>query len=111
MDIDESADAVIFMDNDDDFTEESMVESLRVAGTSQVDAKAISGKMFAFKSETPATFTEVYGRSIFDQAQTQSRNLNTQGLGAQDLRITKPDGQPWDFCTRADRKLARDMMK
>ena len=107
---DENDVADIVMNNNDDAAEEAMVESLRVAGMSQVDAKTISGKMFAFESQEPATFMEVYGRSIFDQAHIQRRNLNIKGLGALDFRTLKPDGQPWNFCVRADRKLARDMM-
>ena len=30
------------------------------------------------------------------------------GLGACDLRTTKPDGNPWDFSKKADRKMAMD---
>ena len=107
---DEGDVADMFMDNDEGVTEEGMVESLRVAGLSNNDAQQVSSKMYAFKSEAQATFMEVYGRSIFYQSHIQRRNLNVQGLGALDLRTTKPNGQPWDFCTKADRQLARDML-
>ena len=56
------------------------------------------------------TFIEVYGRSIRDQSLLTRRNLNVEGLNALDLRTTNPNGQPWDFCKREDRKLARQMI-
>ena len=45
-----------------------------------------------------ATFLEMYGRGgINREANGARRDLNVAGLGACDLRTTKPDGTPWNF--------------
>ena len=54
---------------------------------------------------------EMYGQGSIVAEVNRSRSfLNVQGLNAFDLRIVKPDGQPWNFNVRADRRLARDMI-
>ena len=57
------------------------------------------------------TFIEVYERSIRDQSLVTRRNLDIKVLDAMDLRTIKPDGDPWNFCKREDRRLARDMIE
>ena len=37
-------------------------------------------------------------------------HLNLEGLRALDLRTQKPNGNPWDFTIRADRRLARELI-
>ena len=54
---------------------------------------------------------ELYGRgSIVRQANASRRDLNAVGLDALDLRTSKPDGSPWNFAKRSDRKMARDLI-
>ena len=110
LDENENDVADLFLDADEDMDQNSMVECLRMAGLTDNEAEKISQRMYAFKSDDPATFMEMYGRTIFDQSQIERRNLSLKGLGAFDLRTTKPNGEPWNFCTKADRKLARDMV-
>ena len=55
---------------------------------------------------------EIYGRgAILDAAHGCRRNLNVSGLDALDLRTNKPDGSPWNFNKRSDRRLAYRMVK
>ena len=50
---------------------------------------------------------ELYGRgAIVREANGSRRDLNVKGLGALDIRTTKPDGSSWDFTRRADRQEA-----
>ena len=54
---------------------------------------------------------EVYGRgAIVDCANKARRDFNIKGLEAFDLRTNKPDGTPWNFSIKADRKLAKNMI-
>ena len=58
-----------------------------------------------------ATFLEYYGRGgICTQANKVRRDLNVHGLGALDLRTTKPSGDNWDFSKKADRKEAMNLI-
>ena len=58
------------------------------------------------KKPSPSVL-ELYGReSIVHGANVSSTNLNTQDMGALELRTLKPSGQPWDFTKRPDRRLA-----
>lgn len=55
---------------------------------------------------------EMYGReAIVKEVQGQRRNLNVEGLGALDMRTTRPDGKHWDLSCRERRKLARQMIR
>ena len=110
-DVPEDDVAELFMDDDEGMDVQQMASCLCMAGAQKHVADEHAGKMFAFKDPSAATFMEVYGKSIFDQAQIARRSLNVQGLGALDLRTTKPDGSPWNFCLREDRKLARQMIE
>ena len=58
----------------------------------------------------PPTFVEVYGKSIFDHNLQSRRNFNIKGLNSFDIRSMKPDGTPWDFLKRSDRKLCRELI-
>ena len=44
--------------------------------------------------------------NIVNAANHVLRNLNVDGLDAFDLRTSKPNGEPWDFSRRSDRKMA-----
>ena len=77
-----------------------------------VEPKIASLKAKDLLSPDQATFMEIYGRgSICREANQSRRDLNVAGLGALDLRTSKPDGTPWDFPKRDDRKLARDLVR
>ena len=47
---------------------------------------------------------------LIAEANKQRCSLNVEGLRAFDLRTNKPDGSPWNFNVRADRRLAREMI-
>ena len=87
----------------------NMETALRMAGVSPVQAKSAASSMTS--RDPPSTFVEVYGTSIFDHSLMSRRNLNVEGLHSFDLRSLKPDGHPWDFTKRTDRKLAREMIR
>ena len=108
MDDNEDDAAMIFGDFDDD-AENSMAMALTMAGVPEEKAKVAA---YSMNQRIPTqTFIEVYGRSIRDQSLVTRRNLNIKGLDAMDLRTTKPNGDPWNFCKREDRRLARDMIE
>ena len=84
----------------------AMVNALLVAGVKPAHATEVASSMYSVRS----SFIEVYGKSIRDQLLVTRRNLNIDGLNALDLRTLKPNGEPWDFTKRADRKEARTMI-
>ena len=88
--------------------EEKIVMALTIASVTVEKAKIYAASMCRRAPTT--TFIEVYGRSIRDQSLLTRRKLNVEGLNALDLRTTKPNGQPWAFSKREDRKLARQMV-
>ena len=45
------------------------------------------------------------------EANGARRNLNIKGLGALDLRTTKPDGEGWNFARHKDRHEALQLIK
>ena len=83
-----------------------MVDVLREAGVDATTAERVTEKMSGLRS-TPSMM-EVYGTSI--HAHLRRRNLNIQGLGALDIRTVKPNGEPWDFNKRSDRREVKDMI-
>ena len=96
----------------------SIVDVLQTLGVSATDATryAMSVVKEARRdcSDPPRTFVEAYGTgNIMRVAGDKLRNLNLTGLAALDLRTCKPNGMPWDFRKRSDRRLAyttvRDM--
>ena len=84
-----------------------IISALCVLGATEEVARS---HLSAMRSSRPAaTFSEVYGGgAIVDCANHACRDLNVNGLRAFDIRTTKPNGTPWDFTVRADRKLARE---
>ena len=99
----------MFMDTDDEGggAEDQMVETLRMSGVNEADAKSYANAMFSL--QPPATFTEVYGTSIFNHNLLSRRNLNIKGLNSLDIRTTKANGSSWDFTKRSDRIMARSL--
>ena len=87
---------------------DAMMDALRRAGASELEAQTSAHSMMALTP--PSTFVEVYGKSIYDHSHMSRRNLNVKGLSSFDIRSLKPDGTPWDFLKRSDRKLARRMI-
>ena len=91
----------------DELDSNVMLHAFLSAGTDLEAAKLYVNKIYNGK----ATFVEMYGQgSIVAEANKNRRSLNITGLNAFDLRTLKPDGQPWNFNVRADRKLARQMI-
>ena len=87
----------MFFDGDDSEAEQlsHLIDSLTLSG---VDPKLADAKANDIVSPNDATFLELYGRgSICREANQSRRDLNVQGLGALDLRTSKPDGSNWDF--------------
>ena len=87
----------------------SLVGNLMTLGVPEQTAR---DHVCAMRSRRPAaTFSEVYGGgSIVDCANQARHDLNLEGLRALDLRTQKPNGTPWDFTIRADRRLARELI-
>ena len=77
-----------------------------------VDRKTASAKAKDIIDPNTATFMELDCRgAICRQANQSRRDLNVQGLGALDLRTSKPDGTAWDFTRKSDRNAARDKVR
>ena len=107
-DEDEDDVAEIFGDFDDHEHASDIAGSLTLAG---VTPKVASVKARDLVDPDAATFLELYGRgSICHEANQSRKNLNVCGLGALDLRTTKPDGSNWDFSKKSDRREARDLV-
>ena len=106
-DPDEGNVADLFGDFDMAPNEDGMVDILRMAGITEPIAVAKARDMF---STDQANFVEVYGTSIRNHLLTSRRNLNIEGLDSLDIRTLKPNGQPWDFNRRSDRKEARELI-
>ena len=99
--------ADIFMDDPDD-SEDKMVDYLVLAGADPTEAR---DRVHVMLGKPSTTFIEMYGRgSINLEANNSRRQLGLRGIGALDLRTTKPDGTAWDFTKRSDRRAARDMI-
>ena len=96
-------------DDDAEASVSHLVDMLTLGG---VEPRIASLKAKDLTSPDKATFMEIYGRgSICREANQSRRDLNVAGLGALDLRTSKPDGTPWDFSKKDDRKLARDLVR
>ena len=95
--------------SDDEDVVSHLVNALSLAGVEPTIA-AVKAKHIV--NPDASTFLELYGRgSICREANEGRRDLNVRGLGALDLRTTKPDGSSWDFTKRSDRREARDMIR
>ena len=97
----------LFMGDEDD-NDDAMMSALMANGVTELHAKIAALSMN--QREPTATFIEVYVRSISGQSLHSRRNLNIEGLDALDLRTTKPNGEPWNFLKREDRKKARNLI-
>ena len=53
----------------------------------------------------------IYGQGRLVNMANNRQDLNLKGLDALDLRTNTPDGQPWDLRTKADQRLAEDMVR
>ena len=96
-------------DVDDSLLDDPMVSYLTSLGCCPVEAKA---RVSAMLDTKPTTFIEMYGRGSINHCANHSRrNLGLKGVGALDLRTNKPDGTPWNFSLRADRRLARKFIE
>lgn len=105
----------MFMDMDVDGN-----ESAAAAETHMSDTLVMAGLIKEIARETaksfqtntpPATFMEVNRRPVRDYSLVTRRNFNVAGLDALDLRSLKPNGEPWDFMTRADRREAQRLLR
>ena len=97
--------AEIFGDFDNDDNADSMAMALTASGLNTEHARQVAFSMC--QHEPTSSFIEVYGRSIRDQSLVTRRDFNIQGLDAFDLRTLKPNGQPWNFLQKDDRRLAK----
>ena len=99
-----------FMDDEDDSRfDDPMVGYLTSLGCCPMEAEA---RVAAMMDKKPTRFIEMYGRgSINHCANDSRRDLGLKGVGALDLRTNKPDGSPWNFSLRADRRLAREFIE
>ena len=99
--------------NDDDEMEESaedsaMVDYLVLVGAEPIEAK---DRVNSMRGRRSTTFMEVYGGGAINEcANIARRERGLKGIGALDIRTTKPDGPPWDFTKRADRRLASELI-
>ena len=98
----------------------SIVDALQTAGVSAVDAvtygvQAVKDRFIksgTCESKYNPTVFEFYGHgTLINASHGVRRNLNVNGLGAFDLRTSKPDGTYWDFSLGADRRLARKIVE
>jgi hypothetical protein len=97
----------VFMDGPDDSVD-NMVDYLVLSGADPAEAR---DRVNVMLGNPPTTFIEMYGRgSINLEANNSRRQLGLRGIGALDLRTTKPDGTAWDFTKRSDRREARDLI-
>ena len=93
---DNEDDAASMVGDFDDDEDNTLAMALTMAGVPEEKAKVAA---YSMNQRIPTqTFVEVYGRSIRDQSLVTRRNLNIKGLDAMDLRTTKPNGEPWNFC-------------
>ena len=101
------------MDEDHHMDADAMQFALTAAGVEQSDIDTFIQRIYGVDRNAPdtKTFFEVYGMgNIVAEANQKRRHLNLKGLNAFDLRTVKPDGTPWNFNSRSDRKLAKEMI-
>ena len=104
---DEEAVAAIFMDDPDD-TDDKIIDYLVMSGADPSEAR---DRVHVMPGEPSTTFIEMYGRGSTNlEAKNSRRQLGLRGIGALDLRTTKPDGTAWDLTKRSDRRAARDLI-
>ena len=91
----------------------ALIDMLQTIGVGPVEANRYSAKIMRISAQPiNPTFVEMYGcGNIVHAANHVLRNLNIDGLCAFDLRTSKPDGEPWDFSRKSDRKMALQYIK
>ena len=108
------------VDGDGDHMMSSLISVLQTNGVSVGDAVNFAVNVIKSRPPTPVsfgapynpTFFELYGHgSLVNASHGCRRNLNLNGLRALDLRTTKPNGAPWNFCSASDRQLARTLVE
>ena len=83
----------------------AVVDALLLQGASPVDATRFVCSIV--KSKQPIAFHELYGQgNLCKLASEMLASRNVTGLRALDMRTKKPNGQPWDFRRKEDRRLA-----
>ena len=103
--------------NDDDMEDKvepedhemvAMMDILQTLGVEPEDANRFSSRIMRISSQPlNPSFVEMYGcGNIVNAANHVLRNLNVSGLGAFDLRTSKPNGEAWDFSKKSDRTAA-----
>ena len=86
-----------------------LVTCLQLCGVDVAEATAFNVK--AIKASKKVGVSEVHGNgTITDAANAVHRNLNIQGLDAFDLRTCKPNGEAWNFNSKADRLEALEII-
>ena len=87
----------------------AMLDALQILSVDAVSACRFASKMSTIP---PSTFLELYERGRMDElANGRRRKRNCQGLGAFDLRTTRPDCTAWDFRLRSHREDAIAMVR
>ena len=116
-DVEDDADADLELvsdvsDDDSDWSENNMsdlVTCLQLCGVDVAGASAFRVK--AIKASKKVGVSRLYGHgTITDAANAVHRNLNIQGLDAFDLRTCKPNGEAWNFNSKADRLEALEII-
>ena len=72
--------------------------------------RAITTSPMMINQAPSISVIEVYGRSLSDSYLVTRQDVNITGLGALDLRATKPNGRAWEFTQRANHRLARELV-
>ena len=90
-----------------------MMDILQTLGVEPEDANRFSSRIMRISSQPlNPSFVEMYGcGNIVNAANHVLRNLNVSGLGAFDLRTSKPNGEAWDFSKKLDRTAASRYVK
>ena len=85
------------------------MDVLQVLG---VDCDQASRFVCSLNQSPSMTFVEAYGTgNLHRLAHDNFRNLNIEGLGAFDLRTSKPSGGHLDFNLTSDREEAREIVR
>ena len=107
----------IFMDfpeDDDDMGDTTAASSAMEAALIATGTRKDAAQLFVNKivgNVHATTFMEMYGQgTIVSEANRNRISLNCECLHVFDLRTNKPDGCPWYFDKREDRKLARQII-
>ena len=82
----------------------ALLDAIKIVGVDPIIAARMA---YAPAKQRRPTNMDLYARgAVVHGANVSYRNLEVHGLGALDLRTLAPSGQPWDFTTETDRRLA-----